>query len=158
MNKKKIFPERVHTCPLEAIREAVYKPHALEACAAATGVTTKTLSMQLNDEGSHLSVLRSAAIEKFLDTDVLAECHAARRGGIFIKLPASIDDGVEELRTEFSVFIKEFGETSLAFSEMVADGKIEAHEVDRFEREAREMWAQTERMIRLSRLKIVADR
>ena len=88
MRNKRTFAVQLVTDPGEALRRMVYGIGALEASAETVGVSHQTLSKQLNEEdGAGLSLRRAAAIEKFLDSDLLAECFAARRAGIFIRLP-----------------------------------------------------------------------
>src|SRR6185295_8123747 len=86
MRIKRDFAVQVVTDPMEALRRAVYG--RLEAVAEALGKTHQTVSKKLSEEdGNCLSLRQAAAVELFLDTDTLAECFAARRRGVFIKLP-----------------------------------------------------------------------
>lgn len=147
------FAPQVVRDPVEALRRAIYDRHALEAAAMAIGVSHQTLSKKLNpDEEAQLSLRQAAAIEAFLDTDALAECHAARRHGVFVKLPAA-QQGPDagRLTGDFARLVREFGETSEAFSSMVGDGQVTAAEVDRLEKELQDVIKAGLRLVRDAR-------
>jgi len=140
MRVTKVFAPKVVTDPLEALRRVVYDHHALEACAEQIGVSHQTLSKQFNpDEEAQLSLRRACAIEAFMDTDALAECFAARRGGVFYKLPALATSTDNPVMEQFSGTLKEFSEMVQAFSEGMANGSMCAAEVDRFEKEGHDV-------------------
>jgi hypothetical protein len=150
------FAPKVVTDPVEALRRVVYDHHALEACAQAVGVSHQTLSKQLNpDEESQVSLRRAAALEGFLDTDALAMCFAARRGGVFYKLP-QVQPGVGVLNERFAVLLREFGQAVQAFSDgMGNDGHLDTTEVDRLEMEGQEVIAEIVRLVSVARAELV---
>lgn len=149
------FAPKVVTDPVEALRREVYDRHALDACAQAVGVSHQTLSKQLNpDEEAQLSLRRAAAIEGFLDTDALAVCFAARRGGVFYKLP-KVDTAGGVLNERFAHLLKEFGDTVQAFSDGVGnDGRLDKPEVDRLEKEGQEVIAEIVRLVSVARAEL----
>lgn len=156
MRIKRTFAARLVTDPVEALRRVVYGSVALDACAESVGVSHQTLSKQLNEEdGNCPSLRRAAAIELFMDTDALAECFAARRGGIFLKLPA-LDRArqPEDLVNGWANFITEFADASRAFSEAVADNRITAAEVDKFHKELRDLTAAGEQLVMTARARV----
>ena len=148
MRKTHHFPVRVVTDPVEAIKAEVYGRHALEASALAIGISNQLLSRQLNDdELTSLSARRAAAVADFLDTDALAHCHAARRGGVFVKLPTAQAAHATDVVAEFSRVVKEFSDVGQATAKATADGSIRQVEVDEMRKEARELWAAMERLL-----------
>jgi hypothetical protein len=158
MRVKRSFAVQVVTDPHEAVRRVVYGAGTLEACAEAVGVSHQTLSKQLNEEdGAGLSLRRSAAIEAFMDSDALAECFAARRNGVFIKLPPA-DGGPGDLVAGYSKVLSAFAEASKDFSEAVADGRVTPAEVDRFQKHWREACQAGEQLVRAARALAVEER
>lgn len=155
MHTKHEFAPHVITDPVEAVRAVVYGRHALEACAKAVGVSHQVLSRQLNaeDDSTHLPAQRAAAIADFMDSDALAECHAARRGGLFVKLPPVPASGERELTASFAKLVREFSEVAQAFSKAVTDGSVFADEVDVLEKELRDVYATGEVLVRVARAK-----
>lgn len=151
MRVKRAFATQVVIDPSDAMRRMVYGVGALEACAATVGVSHQTLSKQLNEEeGNCLSLRRASAIELFMDSDLLAECFAARRGGLFIKLPviqASDDAGIAGLLALYSRMVQEFSESSEAFSASMKDGRLDAVEVDRIKKEIRDLYTAGEQFV-----------
>ena len=143
-----VFAPGVVTDPVEALRRVVYDGHALDACAQAIGVSHQTLSKFFNpDEEAQLSMRRGAAIEQFMGTDALAECFAARRGGLFVKLPAVGAASDAPAIAQFSDLLREFSEAAREFSATVGDGKVEQAEVDRFRKELRDVYMAGERAV-----------
>jgi hypothetical protein len=155
MNKRHDFAQKVVTDPLEAVRRIVYDARKLDAAALAVGVSHTTLSRQLADEDTHLPVRRAFAIADFLDSDVLAECSAARRGGVFVKLPASESKAFTELLEGFASLTHEFSHAAHEFAAMVSDGRIEPDEVDRFEKALHEVYAHGEQLKLVARARQV---
>jgi len=151
MNKRHVFADKVVVDPLEAVRRIVYDAHALDAAALAVGVSHTTLSRQLSDDDTHLPVRRAFAIADFLDSDVLAECAAARRGGVFVKLPACPSNAVSELLEGFAQLTQEFSQAASEFAQMVADGRVEPEEVDRFEKALHGLYSQGEQLKLIAR-------
>jgi len=148
-----VFAPKVVTDPVEALRRAVFDRHALEACAQAIGVSHQTLSKYFNaDEEAQISLLRAAAIEQFLGTDALAECFAARRGGVFLKLPAAKAGAQSPSMVRFAALVKEFGEAVKAFGEAEDDQRVEPAEVDRFEKELRDVYTAGAQVVAALRL------
>ncbi len=149
MRVTKVFAPKVLTEPLEALRRVVYDHHALEACAEQLGISHQTLSKCFNpDEEAQLSLRRACAIETFMDTDALALCFAARRGGVFYKLPTAAPHGASPvLMTQFSTLLKEVSEAVEAFSAGMANGELDAAEVDRLEKEIHDVMAQGMRLV-----------
>lgn len=147
------FAPQVVRDPVEALRRAIYDGHALEASAMAIGVSHQTLSKKLNpDEEAQLSLRQAAAIEAFLDSDALAECHAARRRGVFVKLPDPAHaPAAGRLTGDFARLVREFGETSEAFAAMVGDGVVTSAEVDRLEKELQDVIKAGLRLVRDAR-------
>lgn len=160
MRIKRTFAAKVVTDPNEALVHAVYaRAGQLEACADTVGVSHQTLSKQLNEaDGVGLSLRRAGAIERFLDSDALAECFAARRGGLFIKLPAlEGGDLPAELVNGYSSLIGAFAEASKAFSEALADRRITPAELDRFQKDLRDVYAAGERLAQAARAAMLAE-
>lgn len=156
MRIKHSFAARVVTDPVDALRRLVYGRGALEACAEAIGIAHQTLSKKLSEEDGNCPSLRqAAAIDQFMDTDALAECFAARRGGIFIKLPA-VSGELEELVQAWSRLLKEQADAAGAFSDAIADRKITAAEVDRFEAELRDVTVAGQQLVRAARARVGA--
>lgn len=151
MYKQHHFEEKVVTDPVEAVSRIVYVSGKLYAAALAVGVSHATLSRQLADDDTHLPVRRAFAIADFLDSDVLAECAAARRNGLFVKLPKIESGGPGVLLDGFARLTREFSESTSAFAEMVADGRVEHAEVDRFEKELHEFYVAGEMLVRAAR-------
>lgn len=157
MRKTHVFAPGVVTDPLEAMRRMVFDARALEAAALATGITHQTLSKQLNpEETAQLSLLRAAAIEQFLNSDALAECFAARRGGLFIKLPPAPTPATRELVSSYALLVKEFGEATRAFSEMLADGRVDEAELAGFRHELRDLYTSGEQLAQVAEAQIRA--
>ncbi len=155
MRNKRTFEVQVVTDPYEALRRAIYGPGVLEACAESVGVSHQTLSKQVNEiDGCGLSLRRAVALEQFIDTDALAECFAARRGGIFLKLK-SVSGTLPELAAGWSKLLKEQAEAAAAFSDAVADGKVTAAEVNRFEAELRDVAVAGQHLVLAARARIV---
>lgn len=158
MRVKRSFAVQVVTDPMEAVRRMVYGGGALEACAGAVGVAHQTLSKQITEaDGNTLSLRRAAALEQFMDSDELAECFAARRGGVFFRLPSLADGGDPAFMAGYSQLIGEFAEASKTFSEAVADGKLTVEEVDRFEKEFRDVTVAAQQLVRAARAKVQGD-
>ena len=148
MRKTHHFAHRVVIDPVEAIKSEIYGHHALEACARAIGVSHQLLSRQLNDdEHTALSLRRGAALADFLDTDALALCLAARRGGVFVKLPSAEAAHASDVVAEFSRVVKEFSDVGQATAKATADGSIKQAEVDELRKEAHDLWAAMERLL-----------
>jgi hypothetical protein len=155
MRNKRTFEAKVVTDPQEALQRMVYGPGALEACADAVGVSHQTLSKQINEvDGLGISLRRAAAIEQFLDSDGLAHCFAARRGGLFIKLPKLDKSAAPEMVAGFAKLVSEFSDVSKAFSESMADGHMSAEEIARFENEAREVYMACEQLVQAARRRL----
>lgn len=149
MRIKRSFAVQVVTDPVEALRRVVYGGGALEACADAVGVSHQTLSKQLNEEdGNGPSLRRAAAIEQFMGSDALAECFAARRGGLFIKLPSLQAFAGGALVQDYAKFVSEFAEASKVFSDGMADGKLSRDEVLKFQKELRDVYTAGEQLVR----------
>lgn len=158
MRVKRSFAVQVITDPMEAVRRMVYGTGALEACAGAVGVSHQTLSKQISEaEGNTLSLRRAAAIEQFMDSDAMAECFAARRGGIFVKLPQLPDGNDPAFMAGYSKLIGEFAEASKSFSEAVSDGSLTGAEVDRFEKEFRDVTIAAQQLVHAARAKVQGD-
>lgn len=153
MRLKRSFAAKVITDPVEALVRVVYGTGgALEACADTVGVSHQTLSKQLNEvDGNTISLRKAAAIETFLDSDALAECFAARRNGVFIKLPPA-DGGPGDLVAGYAKVLSAFAEASKDFSEAVADGRVTHAEVDRFQKHWREACQAGEQLVRAARV------
>lgn len=159
MRNKRSFAVQVVTDAMEALRRVVYGRGCLEACADNLAITHQTLSKQLNEEeGTSFSVKKLQSLEQFLDADAIAECFAARRGGVFIKLPP-IDTTLlpEEMTRGWALLIAEFAASSKAFSDMVADGRIAKAELDRFHAELRDFYAAGERLVETLRARMLAE-
>ena len=157
MRKTHDFAPGVITDPLEAVRRAVYDHKALEASALAIGITHQTLSKKLNpDEPAQLSLLQAAAIEQFLDSDALAECFAARRRGLFVKLPPPSLTADASLVKAYAELVREFSEATRSFSEMLADGRVDAAEVERFRKELRDIYTSGEELAQVATARIGA--
>ncbi len=140
MRVKHSFAPGVVTDPTEAIRRAVYDAAALEACAQAVGISHQTLSKKLNpDEEAQLSLRQAAAIEQFLDTDILAECFAARRGKLLVDLPTFEGLPDKELFELSARHLQELGDFATVLQGALRDDKrIDAGELARIEKEYRE--------------------
>lgn len=154
MRNKRDFAVQVVTDAMEAVRRVVYGRGALQACAESLGISHQTLSKQLNEEeGTQLSVRKLLAIEAFMDTDAVAECFSARRGGVFVKLP---DPGLgdAELLRQHARMAAAYAEASRAFSIAIADGKITAAEVDIFAKDLRELYAAGESLVQAARVRV----
>jgi hypothetical protein len=158
MRNKRSFAERVVTDPMEAVQRMVYGAGALEACADTLGVSHQTLSKQLNEvDGNGLALRKAAALEQFLDSDLIAECFAARRGGLFVKLPAIPAGADPHFVAGYARLIDEFAQASHAFSEAVADGKISADEVERFRKELRDVTIAGEQLLRSALARVTVE-
>jgi hypothetical protein len=152
MRNKRIFAVQVVTDPAEAMRRVVYGAGALEASSEAVGVSHQTLSKQLNEEdGAGLSLRRAAAIEQFMDSDALAECFAARRRGLFVKLP---DLNAADLPAAFvrgyGTLVTAFAAASRDFSAAVEDGRFTSEELERFRKDLQEVYKSGEMLVRLA--------
>lgn len=155
MRNKRVFATRVVTDPLEAIRRSVYGRGALEACADECGISHQLLSKQLNLEpgAGELWLSRAMRIESLLDTDALAECAAARRDGLFVKLPdVMLADA--ELIQGYSRLLTNFAEASRSFSAALADGKLTEAEVDDFQKHLRDVYTAGEQLVRAARSRV----
>lgn len=145
MRIKREFAVAVVTDPMEVVRREVYGRGALEAFAESLGKSHQTVSKQINEQDGNCLRLREAvAFEAFFDTDALAECFAARRRGVFIRLPEApqgADAGVAGMVAIFSRLVQEFSQSSAAFSDSLQDGRIELAEVERLEKELRDVYA-----------------
>lgn len=152
MRNKRTFAVQLVTDPGEAMRRMVYSVGTLEACSDTVGVSHQTLSKQLNEEdGAGLSLRRAAAIEKFLDSDSLAECFAARRNGIFVKLPELEDAQLPPaVLRGFSTLVTAFAEASRDFSTAVEDGRFTQCELDRFRKDLQDVYKAGETLCRLA--------
>lgn len=161
MRIKRNFATKVITDPVEALVRVVYgTAGALEACADTVGVSHQTLSKQLNEaDGTTVSLRKAAAIEAFMDSDALAECFAARRGGVFIKLP-SLESSLlpPELVQGYAKLVREFAEASAAFSDAVDDGSFSQPELDRFQKELRDVYRVGESLVQTARARLLAER
>jgi hypothetical protein len=153
MRKTYEFAVKVITDPEEALRRVVYDSHALEACAQAIGVSHQTLSKKFNpEELAELSLRQAAAIEQFMKTDALADCFAARAGGVFLKTPTVEDkDPNANVVADYGKVVKEFAEANSAFAEMLADNTIGADEVDKLEKEMRDVFVRGLLLVRHAR-------
>ncbi len=152
MRNKRTFAVQLVSDPGEAMRRMVYGVGALEASADTVGVSHQTLSKQLNEEdGAGLSLRRAAAIEKFMDSDALAECFATRRGGLFIKLPTLHGTELPAAFTRgFGVLVTAFAEASRDFGAAVDDGRFTREELERFRKDLHEMYKAGETLCRLA--------
>jgi hypothetical protein len=158
MRNKRTFEQKVVTDPHEALQRMVYGPGALEACAKAVGVSHQTLSKQINEvDGNDIGLRRSVAIQEFMDSDSLAHCFAAMRGGMFIKLPKVSAGAAPEMVAGFAQLVSEFSDVSKAFSDSMADGHMSAAEIERFEKEAREVYMACEQLVQAARRRLAAE-
>lgn len=160
MRVKHVFAPEVVTDPMEALRREVYGRGALEACAEAIGKSHQTVSKKLHEEeGNCFSLRQAMAIEQFLETDALAECFAARRGGVFIRLPkvpASAASGVSGLVALYSELVQAFSESSAAFSTSLKDGNVDLAEVERVHKELRDVYTCGEQLVAAA--KVIAEK
>lgn len=147
MRKNHDFAPALVTEPVEAIRRVIYDSHALEASAQAIGLSHQTLSKKLNpDEEAQLSARQLAALEQFLDTDALAECFSARRGGVFVKMPAAGDQS-DKLLEDFRRLAQAFGRSTDDFCSVVADGKVTLAEFEKLRMSLHAVFVAGERLI-----------
>ena len=139
MRIKRNFPQEVVRCGLEAIRRLV-DAHGIEKTARVLGITNQTLGKQLDphDDTTHLTVLRAQAIADMYDSDCLAHAECARRGGIFVHTPDLSGVSDVEILTQYTRMMKELGEFSTVLESSLEDGKINADEFQRLEKEMHE--------------------
>lgn len=127
----------------------VYGAAKLDAAAKLLGISNQTLSKDLNQvDNNGLWISRAASLEEFFDSDGLAECFAARRGGLFVKLP-SVPEGADPgVVQRYSQVVKEFAEFSAAIGDALGDGKLDAAEVRKFQKELRDVYTAGEHLVR----------
>jgi hypothetical protein len=120
-----------------AVHRAARKfPGGIEALAAAMSSRDRVVKPQIlrnqlcGNERHFLSVDSAEAIIDLCNSDELAHAEAARRNGVFIKLPdegsLASDLAVLELVTQVW---RANGDVGRAMDETLADGRVEKHEI-----------------------------
>jgi hypothetical protein len=101
-------------------------------------------------KGQGLLVETALHMQSFSGTTLFAEAVATASGGVFVKLPADLEFGGEELETKWRCLYKELGTFAHHFEDAIADGEVDKRERSILEGDAARMHKIIEEMIALT--------